>query len=439
MPSELYGLFAIISLFILLASGIHVGIALGLVGFFGLLAMLNSLNAALGILTTTPYYYTGVWALTVIPLFVIMGVFSMHAGISRDVFDTAHKWLGRLPGGLAIATIAGNAGFGALCGSSLVSCVVFTKISFPEMLKHGYDKKLASGAVAAGGMLGMLIPPSNAMIVYGILSEQSVGHLLIAGIGPGLLLGALFSIACYAIARRNPVIAPRAPEPVSFKDKVLSIKGTWGVLVLAALIIGGIYTGVFSPTEAGATGAMGAFLLAIALGKLTWKNLGESMREAARVTAMLFLILVGAGIFSRFLAMTGLPGTLATWLIEAELPKYALLAAFLLMYILLGCFLDGISMLSITLPIIHPIIMALGWNPIWFAVLVVLSTEIGLLTPPLGIDVYAVKATAGDVVTLEEVFRGCIPFFFISILCLVILAAVPQITIFLPENMMVPR
>ena len=440
MDPMYWGIIGFLFVLSLMAMGIHVGLALGVTGFLGMIVMTGKITLALGLLTTTPYSTTAVYAFAILPLFILMGLFAMHAGLSARAFDAAYKWVGRLPGGMAIATTWANAMFAACTGSSVVACAVFTRISLPEMAQRDYDKAFACGTIAAAGMLGMLIPPSALMIIYGILTEQSIGKLLIAGIGPGILLTLIFTTGIVVFAARNPVMAPRAEFTIEMWEKLKASAGVSGIVVLIVGIIYGMYSGIFTPTEAGAAGALGSLIMALAFRGLNWQRFTAAMREAAQTTALVFFILIGAMIFARFLVLTGLPGEFVDAVNSSGLPTMLIVVLFLIMYVFLGMFQDSISMMSITLPIVHPIIVGLGIDPIYFAMLVIMSIEIGLITPPVGLNVYTVRSVAvqmpeGQDITLENIFRGILPFFFLAILALVILVAAPPISTFLPSKM----
>ncbi len=440
MDAVIWGAGGFFAVLFLLALGIHVGLALAVVGFLGLIGMTGSLKLALGLLTTTPYSTTAVFAFTVLPLFIMMGLFATHAGLSTKAFDAAYKWMGRLPGGLAIATTWANALFGACTGSSVVACAVFTRISLPAMRQRNYDRRFTCGTIAAAGMLGMLIPPSALMVVYGIITEQSIGILLIAGIGPGLLLALIFSLGIIGTALRFPHIAPRAETVTPWPEKFRALTGVWGIIVLVVGIISGMYLGIFTPTEAGAAGALGALILALLSRGLSWKRFLDAINEAAQTTALIFFILIGAMIFARFLVLTGLPSQFSTAVTQAGIPPLAIVVLFLIMYLFLGMFQDSISMMSITLPIVHPIIVQLGIDPVHFAMLVIMTIEIGLLTPPVGLNVYTVRSVASQIpeggdVSLHDIFWGILPFFILSFVALAILILVPSISTFLPRAM----
>lgn len=440
MEAVVWGVAGFLAVLALLALGIHVGLSLAVVGFLGIVGMTGSLKLALGLLTTTPYSTTAVFPFTVLPLFIIMGLFATHAGLSGRAFDAAYKWMGRLPGGLAIATTWANALFGACTGSSVVACAVFTRISLPTMRERGYDKRFTCGTIAAAGMLGMLIPPSALMVIYGIITEQSIGILLIAGIGPGLLLAIVFSLGIVVATLWNPQLAPRAEIAATWSEKIRSLTGVWGIIALVVGIIMGMYIGIFTPTEAGAAGALGALILALLSRGLTWSRFIAAINEAAQTTALVFFILIGAMIFARFLVLTGLPSHFSSAVTQAGIPVTAVIILFLAMYLFLGMFQDSISMMSITLPIVHPIIVQLGVDPIHFAMLVIMSIEIGLLTPPVGLNVYTVRSVAvqmpeGSDVSLDDIFRGILPFFILALLSLVVMIFVPAISTFLPQTM----
>ncbi len=482
MDDLYWGIIGFVAVLALMSLGIHVGLALATTGFFGMLAMTGKVQLALALFTTTPYSTTNVYAFAILPLFIIMGLFAMHAGLSARAFDAAYKWVGRLPGGMAIATTWANAMFAACTGSSVVACAVFTRISLPEMDRRNYDKAFACGTIAAAGMLGMLIPPSALMIVYGILTEQSIGKLLIAGVGPGILLTLIFTAGIIAVAIKYPDRAPKADYAPPFMERLKATAGVVGIVILVLGIIAGMYTGIFTPTEAGAAGAAGALVLALiapfmerwvfrsgtaaaasnaaatdppdadsratrtgdvellAKPGLNWARFSSAMKEAAQTSALVFFILIGAMIFARFLVLTGLPGEFVEIVETANIPTLLIMILFLVMYVFLGMFQDSISMMSITLPIVHPIIVGLGIDPVYFAMLVIMSIEIGLITPPVGLNVYTVRSVAvqmpeGADLTLESIFKGILPFFFLSIVALIILIAVPSISTFLPSKM----
>ncbi len=436
MDSQLIGLISIPFLLIMLVLRMHIGIALYLTGFLGYWLLVGDFNEAVHILGTQPYAVTATFTLTALPLFMLMGTFAGHAGFAADSYNALRSWIGGIRGGLAMATIGANAMFGAACGSSGAACVVFTKFSLPEMQSHGYEPRFACSSIVAAGTLAMLIPPSVLMIVYGSLTEQSIGRLFIGGIGPGLLLAFLYCVGVGVMVRVNRSLAPVAPERFRWKDKLISLRKVWGIAILGLLVLGGIYAGVFTPEEAGAVGACGAFIIALALRKLNRRAIMTTLRDAGRTNAMIFFLFAGAILYGRFLALSGLPVSLSQAIGNADMSPMLVLGVILVLYLALGCILDSISMVTLTIPVIFPISQAMGWDPIWFGVLVIVAMEVGLLTPPVGINVFVTKAAAGDAVTLEALFRSVIPFFIIMLVGLAILAAFPCIITGLPGLMM---
>jgi len=432
MSPTTVGFIGIVLLFILLAFRMHVGLAMALVGLLGFM-YLTSIGGALGTMGTAPRGSTAYYPLSVIPLFILMGQLAYHAGLSRDVYYAGYKVLGQLRGGLSMATIAGCAGFAAICGSSLATAATMGTVALPEMRRYNYKDTLATGCVAAGGTLGILIPPSVALVLYGIMAEQSIGKLLIAGILPGLLLAGLFMLTTYIHCRINPHLGPAGPK-AGLRERLTAIRDVWPVVVLFLLVMGGIYMGFFTPTEAAAIGAFGAFLFAIGKRRLTRQNLFASLLDTGRTTAMIFLIMIGAGIFGYFLAATRIPYELAGVMAALPLPRYAILAIILFMYLILGCFMEGVAITILTVPIIFPVISVLGFDPIWYGIVFTVTMEMGLITPPVGMNVFVLSGVARDV-PLYTIFRGIFPFLAAMIVCVIILLIFPQIAVFLPNLM----
>ena len=432
MDPTLTGILGICSLFFLLATGMHIGLAMLVTGFLGYWLMMG-IPAALALLNLVPYSVASSYTLTVIPLFVLMGQFASVSGISRDIYKAVYSWFGGLPGGLAMATVVGCAGFGAVCGSSLATGVTMGIVALPEMKKYGYDDRLATGCVAAGGTLGILIPPSLGFAIYGILTEQSIGKLFMAGILPGIVLTGFFIVAIWIQCRIRPSMGPRAPR-ISFKDKVVALSGVWGLLVLFVLVMGGIYLGVFTPTEAAGVGAFGAFLISLFRGKLSFANIKESLLATGKTTAMIFLIIIGAEFLSKFLGVTMLPMALADYVGGLSLNKYVILALILLVYLILGCLMDCVAIMILTTPIIFPVIIALGFDPIWYGVIMVVVLEAGFITPPVGLNVFVIKGVSGGV-ELSTIFRGIFPFLGGCLAILILLTVFPGIALFLPSLM----
>lgn len=426
------GLLGLAGLFLLLALRMPVGIAMMLVGLLGFGA-LNGWGPALAMLGSEPFVIATNYELIVIPLFVLMGNFATVSGMSRDLYAAAYVWFGHWRGGLASATIAACAGFAALSGSSVAAAVTMGKVALPEMRAYRYDPRLATGAIAAGGTLGILIPPSTGFVIYAILTEESIGRLFLAGVFPGLLLTALFILSIFVQTRFRPRLGPPGPaSPV--RDRIRAIRQASAMIGIVALTIGGIYAGLFTPTEAAGVGAFLSLLLALVRGRLSWGSLSSLSLESVRTTALVFLILVGAHIFNPFLALTHIPTDLAELLVGMELPRLAVLAILLAAYIVLGMFLEGFAMLVLTLPIVHPIILTLGYDPIWFGVVMVIVLEMGLISPPVGVNVFVVKGIAEDV-PMTQIFAGILPFWIAMAACLAILVAFPDIALFLPDTM----
>jgi C4-dicarboxylate transporter DctM subunit len=432
MSSEIIGVIGILVMFLFLASGMYIGMAMALVGFLGLYFIVG-IDAAISILGITPLTEGSSYTLSVIPLFVLMGQFAFLSGISTDIYKTVYAWMGRFRGGLAMATVMACGGFAAVCGSSLATGATMGMVAIPEMNKYKYDPRLSSGCVAAGGTLGILIPPSIGFIIYGILTEESIGKLFIAGFLPGILLALLFMGAIYIQCRINPNMGPPG-DATTWREKFKSLKGIWGMMLLFILVMGGIYFGVFTPTEAAGVGAFGAFAFALLKGKLNKDTLIQSLLETGKTTAMIFLIIIGANIFSTFLGLAKLPMLLADFIAGLALPKIFILAGIILIYIVLGCVMDCYAIMILTVPIIFPVVQALHFDPIWFGVLMVIVLEVGLITPPVGLNVFVLKTAAPDV-PLTVIFRGIIPFLIAALIAIIILIAIPDIALILPSHM----
>ena len=432
MDPALVGIMCLLLFFILVFLGMPIGFSFAIVGFLGFIAIRN-LNQALSLLGLIPYSWCSGYMLVVIPLFVLMGQFAFHSGISGDLYAAGYKWVGKQPGGLALATQLACTGFAACSGSSLASAATMGVVSLPEMKKYKYSPRLATACVAAGGTLGILIPPSIIFIIYGLITETSIGKLFIAGILPGLLLSVLFMVLIYFMCRRNPKLGPSGPN-FSWKEKFSSLWGVWGMLVLFVLVIGGIYFGVFTPTEAGAIGAFGAFLITIIRRKLTWNVLITTLKSTVQTTAMIFMIVIGAQIFNSFLALSGVPAMIADWLANLPMPRYAVLSAILLIYVPLGMVMDALPMILLTLPTLFPVVVGLGFDPILFGVLVVLMCELANISPPMGMNLYIVKGVAKEV-PIEQIILGIVPFAILMIAFIAVLITFPQISLFLPGLM----
>jgi tripartite ATP-independent transporter DctM subunit len=416
-------------LFLLLAASMPVGFVMAVVGLIGF-ALVVSPSAAFSMATIDLYTTFSDYNLTTIPLFVLMGQVAFHTGISRGLFHAAYHWLGWLPGGMAMSTVGACTAFGAICGSGPATSATIASVALPEMRRYKYDMQLATGCVAAGGGIGMLIPPSIVFIVYAILTEQSIGKLFIAGVGPGILIALLFCAVIYVQCRLRPNYGPAGPA-FTWRERFVSLRGVWETLLLFALVMGGMFAGYFTATEAAAIGAAGTLLIALGKRDLTWKKLGQCLNESIRTSCMVMTIVAGAIIFGKFLAVTQVPAKLAMWLSGLPLPGWCIVGLIILFYLVGGCFLDALALDILTIPIFYPVILALGFDLMWFGVMIVVVTMMGVITPPVGVCVYVVSGMARDV-PLEKIFRGSLPFLWALVLAAILLTVFPQIVTFLP-------
>jgi C4-dicarboxylate transporter DctM subunit len=423
---------AFVVFLILLFLRMPIAFAFAIAGFGGFV-YLKGIGPALSLLGSAPYGWASSSSLIPLPLFVLMGQLAFHSGISRDLYETAYRWIGRFPGGLAMTTVLACTGFAACTGSSVAGAATMGTIAMPEMRKYNYSPYLATGAIASGGTLGILIPPSTIFIIYGYLTGTSIGSLFIAGILPGLLLSGIFLILIYLRCRLNPRLGPPMDIPASWRERLTSLRGAAGMLFLFFLVIGGLYGGIFAPSEAGAIGALGACLFALFRRRLTWRVLISCLRDTAKITSFALVILIGAMIFGAFLAHSGIPSIISQWVVRLPISPYLIVAGVIILYIPLGMAMDALPMILLTMPVIFPAIIALGFNPVWFGVLVVISAEMALISPPVGINVFVVQGVCNE--PLHVVFRGVIPFILVMIVCLAILVAFPQIAMFLPNSM----
>ena len=429
------GVIVMAFLFVTLAIGIHIGVALGLSGLLGMTLTIGA-HAALAQLATVPFAMTNSFTLAVIPLFILMGSLATQARLTTDLYTAAHHLLGRLPCGLAMATTVASAAFGAARGSTVVNAAVFTRIAMPEMTRYGYDKRLSAGCIAASGTLASLIPPSILMVIYAIITEQSVATLFVAGLVPGILSAIIYMGGIYVRVRLNPKIAPIPDIQVTRRQKWESLYGVWGITFLFALVIGGIYAGWFIPTYAGAIGAFGAFIIVIAKRRLTRKSMVETFKDAGVTTTTIFIIVIGGILFARWLTYTGLVVDISDTLLAMQLPPYMYLACFAVVYLILGMLIDPIAIMVMTLPIMFPIMTGVGYDPIWLGVISIKLAEISLITPPVGLNVYVVRSASPVPLSLEDVFAGVMPFLLLDVVTLALLIAFPQIVTFLPTLMM---
>jgi len=424
------GIWSLLALSLMLGSGMRIAFATALCGFMGLW-ILRGYDPAASLSASTIIGHITNYNLLVLPLFIMMGFFAYYAGITRDLYWAARQWLGHLPGGLAIATIIGCAGFAAACGASTASAAVMGRVALPELKKYGYDDKVSTGCVAAGGTMAIMIPPSVLMVIYGFIAEESIGALLLAGILPGLLQAISYVIMLFIRFKYNPELGPPVTG-ITWPERIRSLKGIWGMVVLILFVMGSMYTGLATPTEAAGIGAIGA--LAMAAPRLTFKNFVSAMVETARTTALIFAIVAGVLIYVHFLGFTGMPATIAEWIVGLQMPTTVVLIGVLCLYLVLGMFLDGIGMILLTVPIILPTIKQLGIHPIVFGILVVRMVEIGLMTPPVGLNVYVLKGVAANV-SMGDIFRGCGWFVFVDIINVAILLAFPIIILLVPMTM----
>ena len=407
-----------------------VAFAMALVGLVGF-AYLASPGAALGLLGRDIFDSFSSYPLSVIPMFILMGTFAFASGISRRLYGTTYTWVGQLRGGLTMATVFACAGFGAICGSSTATAATMGKIALPEMKKYNYDDTLATGTVAAAGTLGILIPPSTVLLIYGILTESSIGKLFIAGVLPGILLSIFFAATVALLCWRNPAIGPPG-APTSWKEKLQAMTGIIEALILFLLAIGGLFLGWFSPTQAGAIGAGGALIIGLVRRQLGWRTFFEAAKDGLRTSCMVIFIITGAVIFGHFMAVSRIPFVLADWLGGLPIHPMAIMAVIVFIYFIGGFFMDAMGLIVVTIPIFFPIVMKLGFDPIWFGVIVVLVGEMGVITPPVGVNVFVIKGISPDV-PLERIFKGIFPFLGALIIVTIILMVFPQIATFLPS------
>ncbi|UCG66721.1 MAG: TRAP transporter large permease subunit [Deltaproteobacteria bacterium] len=430
MTPETVGIIGIALLVFLFLVRVPIAFAMAVVGLVGF-AYLSDAESALSILAQDVYETLSNYPLSVIPMFILMGSFAFASGISQRLYSTSYTWVGQFRGGLTMATVLACSGFSAICGSTAATAATMGKIALPEMKKYGYDDVLATGTVASAGTLGILIPPSTVLIVYGILTEQSIGQLFIAGILPGAILSIFFVATVALLCARNPNLGPPG-IPTSWRAKVCSLSGIIEAVILFSLAIGGLFLGWFSPTQAGAVGASGALLIGLFRGKFDLKVISESMKDGLRTACMVLFILAGATLFGHFLAISNIPFALAEWVENLPLPPMAIMGVLLLIYFIGGFFMDAMAMIVVTIPIFFPIVERLGFDPIWFGVMIVLVGEMGVITPPVGVNVFVIKGIAPDI-PLEKIFRGIFPFLAAIILLTIILLIFPNIATFLPS------
>ena len=436
MNPTLIGIIGIVVMVIVFMSRMPVAFVMAMIGYLGFSIMISE-QGALSLLSRTIYDVFSSYGLTTIPLFILMGQFAFNCGISHRLYDTGYKFLGSTRGGLAMATVTACTAFGAVCGSSPATAATMATVGLPEMKRYKYADELATGSVASGGGLGMIMPPSIVLIVYGILTEQSIGALFVAGIIPAILVTILFIISIYIRCRLNPEQGP-AGKRFTWGQKIKSLFGMGETLAVFVLVMGGLFIGLFTPTEAAAVGAFGVLAVSLIRRQLTWEGFVKSLYETLRTSCMVMMLIAGAVIFGKFLAVTRIPFNMATWVGGFDLPPYMILMVVVLIYFFGGCFMDALAFVMLTVPIFYPLVTGLGYDPIWFGLIIVMVTEMGVITPPVGINVYVVYGVAKNVigeVPLESIFKGIFPFLLAVIVGIIILMIFPQIILFLPNLM----
>jgi C4-dicarboxylate transporter, DctM subunit len=424
-------LLGFLAMFALMAIRVPIALAMGIVGLTGI-GLLRSWPAAMNS-TATEVLDIAKYTLSVVPLFILMGNFVTRAGMSRELFQAAYSFIGHRRAGLSMSTIVACAGFGAICGSSLATAATMARVAMPEMRRFGYSTALAAGSIAAGGTLGILIPPSVILVIYGIMTEQSIGALFAAGVVPGILAMLLYMAAARWTTYRNPAAGPRG-ERTSWAGRAQALKSIWGVLVLFVLVIGGMYGGFFTPTEAAGVGAMGGFLFAIGRRRLSFADLIAVLKDSATTTAMLFVILIGATLFANFINFTTMPQDLKDFVTQFQVHPIMVIIAICMIYVLLGTAMEALSMILLTVPIFFPIVVLLGYDPVWFGVLVVCVVEVSLITPPIGMNVFVLRSVLPEVPS-STMWRGVAPFVAFDMIRLAVLISFPILTLWLPRTL----
>lgn len=435
------GVLAVAALLVLLFAGVYVAMALAIVGTVGLI-LLAGFRATMSTIAGLGFFYATSYSFIVFPLFVAMGLLAAEGGISKDLYDGLAKWIGRVKGGLGIATVGGCTIFGTLTGSSVVTAVVFAKVSVPEMRRHGYDPKISYGLVCAAGAIGLLIPPNVLAVIYALITEQSLGQLLMAGIGPGILLGLCLSLGFVGLLYLRPSLGPPVTQiSVNWKERLMALPKLWPALVVGGFVIGGVYAGIFTVIESAGFGTfilLLVYFLTKGINHESIRAVGTSLRESVALSAMVIIILVAAQIFGRLLVLSRLGDELTAYVITAEFSPMQFVFTAVILYIILGCLLDAISILAITIPLFYPIVLQMKIDPVWFATVMILATQVGIITPPFALAVFAVKAVADPDVSIEDIFRGTMPFLVLMIVALIITILVPPISTWIPYHMYQP-
>jgi C4-dicarboxylate transporter, DctM subunit len=446
MEPTTLGALGLTAMLVLVFLRVPIAFGMAVVGFVGIVLRLgwtpgrpldleSGFRGAFAYLSFEPYSFIANFPLVAVPLFLLMGYVAFHAGFTRDIYHTCRVWFGRLKGGLAMASVAGCAMFAAVSGSSLATAAAMGKLAVPEMLRYKYHPGIASGVVAASGTLGSLIPPSILMILYGIFVEESIGRLLLAGFIPGVLSAVIYMAMVWVRATINPALAPAA-EASTWRARFVALKGTWSIIVLFIVVMGGIYIGLVTPTEAAALGAAGAWLLGFLTRRLTRTTARDAIIETTKQTANIFLLVLGAKIFVGFVSLTGVASSLTDWATHLDVHPTVILVALSSVYVLLGTFMDPLGIMLLTLPVVTPVIEELGFSLIWFGVIMIKFLEIGLITPPVGLNVYILKGVVGDTIPLETIFKGIFWFLAMDILTLTLLIAYPEISLWLPNQLL---
>ena len=431
MSPILIGILGLVILLCLLAIRLPVGFGMALVGLCGFIFLVSP-GGGLTMAARATWDQFASYTFSVVPLFILMGQFSFFSGISRRLYKSAYNWLGHMRGGLAIATIGACAGFAAICGSSTATVATMGAVALPEMKRFKYDPALATGSIAAGGSMGILIPPSVILIVYGIMTEQSIGKLFAAGFFPGLLEAFLYIVTIAILCKFNPGLGPRGPK-IPLREKVAGLwGGTAETLAIFLFVIGGLFAGWFTPTEAAGVGAFAVMGLGVIMRRLNWKGFTESVYTTTGTTAMILIIILGAIIFNKFIAVTRVPFALADWVVGLNLPPIVIMIMIIIAYLIGGCFMDSLGLILLTVPIFFPVAVKLGFDPIWFGIIITRVAEIGVITPPVGMNVYVMKGVAPDI-PLATIFRGIVPFLAADVISVGLLLGVPQIALFLPS------
>ncbi len=431
MNTTILGIVGVLVLIGMIFLGTNIGFAMAAVGFVGF-ALLTDIPTAFSLFRTVPFTNAASYSLSVIPLFVLMGQFAHHSGISHGLFDACERFLGRTKGGLCAAAVATSAGFSAICGSAPATAATMATLALPAMRRRSYDDSLSTGCIAAGGTLGILIPPSTPFIVYGISANQSIGRLFAAGIVPGILLALAFIAAIKIVCLRNPALAPASTVRYTAKEKLRSLVGALPILALFAIVIGGIFSGFFTANEAAGVGAFVAMLFMALKKKLTFKNVYRALYESVKITAMIYIIFIGAYIFGYFLTITMIPITMANFVASLNVPPIVVMLIIIAIYVVLGCIMDAMAMVLLTVPIFLPIIEMLQLDPVWFGVVIVLVMQIGMMTPPVGMNVYVLAGIARDV-PMHKIFKGVVPFVIAAVIVVLIVLLVPELALWLPN------